>query len=315
MLHEELAPILFYVWWIGVGGSILAFGLLLLEMGPRRRWGMMLSGGLAVALLGLDVVLWARGLPSPVCGAAAILPAACALAWAAHFAGVRRWASRLLDPRVVWAGVLILFPLSAFYLTYGLNRPPPANDPAMELPLEPARVDRVSAVTDCGRDIEVFNYAFHELADVIDQVEWLREQEESCLDNRSWKWQVIRVGSPDLNSNCHGWVFTDGKFAILSREVDHILADNQYSQTSQAQPGDVIVYRDEQDQVLHSGMVRFVSGSGLVLVESKWGPLGRYLHPPECQPWGGHFSYYRSSRGGHQLRIVTATEGVQGRQG
>jgi len=50
-------------------------------------------------------------------------------------------------------------------------------------------------------------------------------------------------------------------------------------------------------------------------VESKWGPLGRYLHPPECQPWGGHFSYYRSSRDGHQLRIVTAAEGPQGHQG
>jgi len=315
MHHEALHPALFYVSWIGVGGSILALGFLLLEMGPRRRWGMILAGGLALALLGIDVLLWVQRQPSEVCAAAAILPAGCALAWAAHFAGVRRWASRLLDPRVVWGSLLILFPLSSVCLTYGLNRPPPADPPSLELPLEPARVDRVAAVTDAGRDLEVFNYAFHELADAIDQVEWLRGQEESYLGNGSWKWQVIRVGDPNLTSNCHGWVFTGGRFAIRCADVDGILADNRYCQTSRAQPGDVIVYRDGQGRVLHSGVVRFVAGNGLVLVESKWGPLGRYLHPPECQPWGGRFAYYRSSRGGHQLRIVTAGPSAQDPQG
>jgi len=306
MDYEELHPVFFYVSWIGVGGSILALGFLLLEIGSRRRWGMILAGGLALALLGVDALLWVQRRPIEVCAAAAVLPAGCALAWAAHFAGVRRWASRLLDPRVVWGSLLVLFPLSSVCLTYGLNRAPPVDESWMPLPLDQARVDCVAAVTDAGRDIEVFNYAFHELADAIDQVEWLREQEESYLDNGSWKWRVIRVGDPDLTSNCHGWVFTGGKFGIHCGDVDSILADNRYSQTSQPQPGDVIVYRDEEGQVVHSGVVRFVSGNGLVLVESKWGPLGRYLHPPECQPWGGRFSYYRSSRGGHQLRIVTA---------
>ncbi len=306
MPHQEIHPALFYVSWIGVGGSILALGFLLLEMHSRRRWGMVLAGGLSIVLLAVDVLLWVQGQPSEVCAAAAVLPAGCALAWAAHFTGLRRWASRLLDPRVVWGGLLLLFPLSSVCLTFGLNRAESVDDSWMPLPFDHTRVESVAAVTDTGRDIEVFNYAIHELADAIDQVELLREQEESCLANGSWKWQVIRVGEPDLTSNCHGWVFTGGKFGIHCVDVDRILADNRYAQISQPQPGDVIVYRDEQGEVVHSGVVRFVSGNGLVLVESKWGPLGRYLHPPDCQPWGGRFSYYRSPRGGHQLRIVTA---------
>ncbi len=315
MLHEEFHPALFYVWWIGVGGSILALGFLLLELGSRRRWGMILAGGLAIVLLAVDAILWVQRQPSEVCAVAAVLPAGCALAWAAHFAGVRRWASRLLDPRVVWGGLLVLFPVSSVCLTYGLDRAAVVGEDWIPLPLDHAHVDSVAAVTDAGRDIEVFNYALHELADAIDQVQWLREQEESYLASGSWKWQVIRVGNPDLTSNCHGWVFTGGKFAIHSCDVDSILADNHYVRASQPQPGDVVVYRDEQGQVVHSGVVRFVSGNGPVVVESKWGPLGRYLHPPECQPWGGQFSYYRSSRGGHQLRIVTAADGASPHRG
>jgi len=56
--------------------------------------------------------------------------------------------------------------------------------------------------------------------------------------------------------------------------------------------------------VIHTGLVRFVDDDGVILIESKWGPLGVYLHPPEAQPWGHDFTFYRSPRPGHLLRLT-----------
>jgi hypothetical protein len=37
-------------------------------------------------------------------------------------------------------------------------------------------------------------------------------------------------------------------------------------------------------------------------VESKWGWLGRYLHPPAAQRYGTLWTFHRSDRTGHRLR-------------
>jgi hypothetical protein len=38
-----------------------------------------------------------------------------------------------------------------------------------------------------------------------------------------------------------------------------------------------------------------------VLVESKWGNLGVFLHPADKTPYGTEFTFYRSARSGHLL--------------
>src|SRR5262249_55569883 len=79
-----------------------------------------------------------------------------------------------------------------------------------------------------------------------------------------------------------------------------ILADNGYHVVAQPQVGDVITYRDVHGKVTHSGVVRVVE-HGVILIESKWGHLGCYLHRPEDQPYGDRFTYHRSARKGHVL--------------
>jgi hypothetical protein len=90
--------------------------------------------------------------------------------------------------------------------------------------------------------------------------------------------------------------------------VDEILADNGYQIVEEAREGDVIIYRDELGQVRHSGLVRFVGTDGLVLVESKWGSLGLYLHTPKEQPYGEFFDFYHTSRPNHELSLAPGTK-------
>jgi hypothetical protein len=114
--------------------------------------------------------------------------------------------------------------------------------------------------------------------------------------------KLIKTANADASSNCHGWVFASGRFHVRGFHVDPILSDNAYSEVPQPQPGDVIVYRDSSGTPVHTGVVRF-AGSDTMLIESKWGQMGRFLHTPENQPYSSEWKYYRSSRDGHALQI------------
>jgi hypothetical protein len=115
---------------------------------------------------------------------------------------------------------------------------------------------------------------------------------------------LIRLAPPTVESNCHGWVYTGGRFAVRSRDVQAILDDNSYSMVAGPQAGDLVIYRDANHQIAHTGLVRLVKEDGSVIVESKWGPLGVYLHPVLAQPYGSRFAYYRSRRDGHLLAVL-----------
>jgi hypothetical protein len=69
---------------------------------------------------------------------------------------------------------------------------------------------------------------------------------------------------------------------------------------STPRPGDVIVYRNSLRTILHSGVVRLVDGDQ-ILVESKWGTFGRFLHNPIDQPYSDRWSFYH---GPHEDRTV-----------
>jgi len=152
-----------------------------------------------------------------------------------------------------------------------------------------------NAVTDRGNRIPLF---FPEHMENVD----FAQADESISKRYLQDQQLIRVDSPAPNVNCHGWVFTKGQFWIRGQAVDLILADNGYVGTSQPEPGDIVIYRDEAGTITHSGVVRTVLDGGHVLVESKWGALGTYLHFVEHSPYGAHFQVLRSSRTSHVLK-------------
>jgi len=132
------------------------------------------------------------------------------------------------------------------------------------------------------------------------------EQEERQLSQNSYGSSFKRTANPTPESNCHGWVFADGHYWIDGDEVDPILEDNGYTQVSTPQSGDLIVYRTG-DAVSHVGLVRTVAANGLLVVESKWGSKGRFLHTPEDQPYWHSWGFYRSPRQGHQLKGIHET--------
>jgi hypothetical protein len=124
------------------------------------------------------------------------------------------------------------------------------------------------------------------------------ETEERTYRGSSLK--VIRTALPAPESNCHGWVFTGGRYWVAGGQVDQILQDNGYQTVSAAAVGDLIVYRNAGN-VVHTGIVRAITDDGLVLVESKWMKNGRFLHAPEDQPYSPEWQFYHSPRKGHLL--------------
>jgi hypothetical protein len=55
-------------------------------------------------------------------------------------------------------------------------------------------------------------------------------------------------------------------------------------------------------------VVRGIDEEGLVLIESKWGRYGRFIHTADQNPYTSYsLSWYHTSRGGHLLRGLPAT--------
>ncbi len=116
----------------------------------------------------------------------------------------------------------------------------------------------------------------------------------------------LEAPSESSPANCHGWVFTGGKYYLQCDDVERILEDNGYELCQSPQPGDLIVYRNPSGGISHTGLVQTVYLGGMVVIDSKWGLGGRFIHGPEQQPYGNRFGYYRSARQGHALAIRPA---------
>lgn len=131
----------------------------------------------------------------------------------------------------------------------------------------------------------------------------LRAVERQAIVRLDLSGRVIRTGEASDECNCHGWVFTGGRWRVLGETVEGILADNGYEAVSDPRPGDLAIYR-AGGSVAHTAVVRHTGQVG-VLVEGKWGWLGVFLHaPPDC-PYGLP-TYYRSPRPGHLLAGLAA---------
>jgi len=159
-------------------------------------------------------------------------------------------------------------------------------------PMKPSEIAR--ATTDRGTQI------------VLKEPLTMREasavagSEERALQNAPFRDQLIHRAGPDEVSNCHGWVFTGGKFFLAPDDVEAILKENGYQEVHVPQPGDVVVYR-QGGAVAHTAIVRYVTEGQPVLVEGKWGVLGVYLHPADKSCYGTEYTFHRSARTGHLL--------------
>ena len=101
-------------------------------------------------------------------------------------------------------------------------------------------------------------------------------------------------------SNCHGWVFTGGRYWLSPADVATILTENGYTPVTDPQAGDLVIYR-LGTEIAHTAIVRATGPEIPVLVEGKWGWMGVYLHPVDQSCYGTNVTYYRSSRDGHLL--------------
>lgn len=161
-------------------------------------------------------------------------------------------------------------------------------------------IDKVGK-TDQGREIPLFAW---DEASQDQKALWCN----TAIDPEYAARTIVR-SEPDLKSNCHGWVFAEGKFLLMPEAVEMILADNLFLEVSSPLPGDVVVYRDNKGTIVHSGIIRAILGNSVlgeaitVLVESKWGLGSCYLHPVDCQPYSQSFTFYRRTGGHHGIEV------------
>jgi hypothetical protein len=158
-----------------------------------------------------------------------------------------------------------------------------------------AEVTDVSAVTDRGTAILLTAPVEARPADDVTR------QEKHVLDRNPFAGNLIRRQPADDRCNCHGWVYTGGRYWVPSEQVETILADNGYAAQATPAGGDLVIYRDDSGYVCHTAVVRAVGTDGTVLAEGKWGWLGVYLHEVAASTYGKRFTYYRSPRSGHVL--------------
>ncbi|MFY8199896.1 MAG: hypothetical protein ACOVLE_04445 [Pirellula staleyi] len=151
-------------------------------------------------------------------------------------------------------------------------------------------------LTDLGSKINLFHYS------VDDQL--FQEYSKDFYTRYSvFTSALIQREDADCSSNCHGWVFTGGKFLMRGIGVERILEENRYAIVSTPAPGDIVIYRSDTGAILHTGLVQGVLNEGTVMIESKWGTDQRFLHRPEDQPYSTSFEYYHSDRKGHLIDV------------
>ncbi len=172
------------------------------------------------------------------------------------------------------------------------------SDPQVERTLVDLDVSPVCS--DWGKPIEVRVRKEARLAILLN----LLNSQKRIFDGMRLHDRLIQVpnGWKD-ECNCHGWVFTGGRYWVSGDQIPRILRENGYFPMKKPKVNDLVVYRDSSGEVTHTGIVRSLVNNQVILVESKWGQLGRYLHPHDEHCYRGNtYTFYRSFRPGHLLR-------------
>jgi hypothetical protein len=161
----------------------------------------------------------------------------------------------------------------------------------------------VFVTTDCGTTIELFERS-------ITSDEFKNCIEKSLATVLPMSEKAMLRAQPFVQSNCHGWVFSQGQHILKGTDVQLILHDNHYTQVTKPESNDVAVYRSDEGEILHTGVVRG-SLEGEVIVESKWGIGALYMHIAEEQPYSQNISYYRTDRQSHSILISNSQGKVE----
>lgn len=275
-----------------------------------RRWLVVLRSGAAILIVGMLALdglnlVFGRFDSSlrPIASVALIILAAAISYWHLRFAALRLAARDLVRNPTMW--LLLCSTAAASY--WSLRRFEAAissevaplvieafmNGELHELP------DHV-AITDRNRVIPVYRFATDSSPERIAAL-------SKGLKSETGSSAIFRA-PPDPQANCHGWVFTSGRFLVKGDNVQQILDDNGYGRVSEPEAGDVIVYRDTEGYINHTGIVRGILDDSTIIVESKWGVEGTYLHAPEAQPFSQIFDFYRSARHGHLVVVKMRNE-------
>lgn len=307
-------PLTFALTYLGLGGALLA---LRLACGTSSLYGRTVSALLALlvgvgivfaavaAAAGQPAVLWQPPitllalyvplfvLPSPACRRLASA-AANALQNATRSRPVRLGLATLAFLGLPTLGCTLLLWHYDAQVTYeDANRPQTILDTKLAM----RKVD-YPLTTDRGRRIQPLTCEGQDEALSV-----LRDQQAEHLQLYGLISSVMALEHGWQNCNCHGYVFTGGRFWVHGEQVPLILEDNGYTLVTDPRAGDLVVYRDGQSKVIHTGVVRGMADAGVILVESKWGNLGRFLHAHDKHIYLAAEScqYYRSPRAGHLL--------------
>ncbi len=266
-----------------------------------KGWGEQVCMQLVTMLVGLQILLWQLCYYSAAHDTMAIWCVGIAVACGIIFWRVMHVPLKSLLPTSrtiqVMLGVVSLLQVAGFVHTTKRFTDPVddllfASPPPGELiPNDQfiAKTDRGSKVSLLTRDVSDERFRLHIIAS------------RAALAKLAE--QSIEYAEPKAFTNCHGWVFTEGKHLLRSEDVQLILDENGYREVSNPQTNDVVVYRDQAGSVIHTGLVRSAIKAGTVLVESKWGFASTYLHFAENQPYSQNISYYRSPRDGHMIHM------------
>jgi hypothetical protein len=284
---------------LGFALPVLALGGLLLRSPRHAKWVRLAPFALTAASAALA---WALGLwLAPV-----VLAALAGLFLAAGSAAAGRLLDRvrgaLSRTQVQWGALLLAGPALAvaWVCVWQSELPAPWEGPPPDTLVAPTPADLrpvkvAHAVTDAGKPVALYRPATRLSA------QELAQYEQRLIKNLAGEVISTRPGGPE--SNCHGWVFTGGRYWVPSEEVDRIVKDNGYRPVPRPRAGDLVVYREPDGKVIHSGVVRFVDEDGQPLVESKWGLASRFLHPADRHCYAGSDAvFYRSARPGHHLQ-------------
>jgi len=255
----------------------------------------------AALLVAGGLFAWALG-NVPLIAAASLFAAVLLLVvWPIRSELVRQELSRRLTPKVLWGVVVLVSLVAARYLAADLRYQWKRDSATYAVDLQDMPVHECEGVTDRGRPLSLFHFAMYSTAAEIEQFSQSTEDQQR---------QVIRLADADPTSNCYGWIFTGGKFGVRDSEVQMILEDNAYEVVEKPREGDLAIYT-RGNQIAHAGIVRQPDPNGPILVESKWGALGLYLHVPQKHPFAGECRFYRSSRPGHAITVRPAQGGTQ----
>jgi hypothetical protein len=257
--------------------------------------------GAGVALALAAAVAWLASAENWAVSSAAGLSAAW-FALAAMRSGGLEWAARLAAHPAGQAAMLLAAGLAL--VGWGLAGLDAVGNADEQLGPELARPEfgppSGQAVTDAGMPVALFSPS-----------ESAEEQpplaEGLFLQRQGLARFVIQSAPAGPGYNCHGWVFAGGRFWVADSAVPGILHDNGYRTVSRPRPGDLAVFTDHGATVTHSAVVRGWATNGAVLLESKWGVRGRYVHTAERHVYAGDkLTYYRTARGSHLLSGLPA---------